>query len=1064
MLKPGLYEQTISQALRGKINEASSSQDVFEGNIDSAEASRILSAYVERAVRQSLDGVSGKDALQRQVKIVNSIIKNMAESVSPDDPELGLSIAADEVDSPARQLLSVRDRMNSVGPATGRTLSFVRPDTSIARTSLFTGSAHEPQLYTELKKEIESADQILMLVSFIKWSGLRLIMDELRAFAGRGGELKIITTSYMGATDPKAVTELAKLSGAQVKISYDTSRTRLHAKAYVFRRNTGFTTAYVGSSNLSNPAISSGLEWNLKISRADQPDTLNKVEATFETYWNQPEFEDYLPDDQAKLVAAIQHEKGRDSQQGLGAISYSFDVTPYPYQQRILDKLQAEREVRGCWRNLVVAATGTGKTVIAAFDYRNYCKRYNDGRPARLLFVAHRREILEQSIACFRGILHDQNFGELFVGNYNSPDSLDHLFVSIQTINSRNLTDVITPTYYDYIIVDEIHHGAAESYQALLEHFTPKVLLGLTATPERADGKSILPWFDNRVAAEIRLPEAIDRKLLCPFSYFGVTDDTVDLTSVRWSRGGYDESDLERVYVFETENAKRRAQLVARSVEKYVTDIDGIHGLGFCVSKAHAKFMAEQFSHLGIPSIALTSDAPQEERASARACLVEGRIKFIFTVDLFNEGVDIPEIDTVLFLRPTQSLTVFLQQLGRGLRLSDGKECLTVLDFIGGQNRRFDFQSRFKALLEQTTDPIERQVKNGFTAAPKGCYIHLERIAQQHVLDNIRYALGGKPAIVAAIRTFEADLGLPLTFANFVAHHHLDVRDIYKHASFSRLCVEAGVREDFHDPDESDLTKALMRLCSIDSRNWIDCLIACLKDPEGLDWETCSPRERRMLNMFQITVWPNSFRDRSFANAAECMRRVCENRTLSQELRDLLELRKGEIDFVDEEVDLGFDCPLSLHCQYTRDQIFVAMDRMDPQNVREGVSYVKDKAIDVLVNTLNKSEKEYSPSTMYEDYSISETLFHWQSQNKTSADSTVGRRYIRQWDEEQQRKTRVALFVREYSKDSYGTQPYTFLGLVDPVSHSGSIPMTIIWRLRRPIPAKFLPKTNKLAS
>lgn len=403
MLKPGLYEQTISQALRGKINEASPMQDISEGDIDSAEASRVLAAYVEKAVRQSLDGVSGRDALQRQVKIVNSIIKNMAESVSEDDPELGSSIAADEVDSPAKQLLSVKNRMNSVGSATGRVLSFVRPDTSVARTSLFTGSAHEPQLYTELKKEIESADQILMLVSFIKWSGLRLIMDELRAFASRGGELKIITTSYMGATDPKAVTELAKLPEAQVKISYDTSRTRLHAKAYVFKRNTGFTTAYVGSSNLSNPAISSGLEWNVKISRADQPDTLNKVEATFETYWNQPEFEDYSPDDQAKLVAAIQHEKGRDSQQGLGAVSYSFDITPYPYQQRILDKLEAEREVRGCWRNLVVAATGTGKTVIAAFDYRNYCKRYNGGRPARLLFVAHRREILEQSITCFRG-------------------------------------------------------------------------------------------------------------------------------------------------------------------------------------------------------------------------------------------------------------------------------------------------------------------------------------------------------------------------------------------------------------------------------------------------------------------------------------------------------------------------------------------------------------------------------------------------------------------------------------------------------------------------------------
>lgn len=1064
MLHPGIYEQTISQALRGEITDASDTQEASEEGIDAAEASRILSAYVEKTVRRSLDGVSGKNALQRQVQIVNSLIRNMADSILPEDPELGCLIASDEVDTPARQLLSVVDRQNSVGQATGRASSFVRPDTSVARTSLFTGSAHEPQLYTELRKEIESADQILMLVSFIKWSGLCLIMDELRTFIDRGGTLRVITTSYMGATDPKAVLELAKLPRTQVKISYDTTGARLHAKAYVFQRDTGFTTAYIGSSNLSNPAMTRGLEWNVKISRVDQPDTLNKVEATFETYWNSPEFEDYSPDDQDRLVAAIRHERGRDSQSKAGALSYSFDINPYSFQQRILDKLQSEREVHGCWRNLVVAATGTGKTVIAAFDYRNYCKRYNDGRPARLLFVAHRKEILEQSIACFRGILHDQNFGDLFVGAYNKPGSLDHLFVSIQTINSRSLTRVIAPDYYDYIVVDEIHHGAADSYQALLGHFTPKVLLGLTATPERADGKSILPWFDNRIAAEIRLPEAIDRKLLCPFSYFGVTDDTVDLKSVKWSRGGYDESDLERVYVFETENAKRRAQLVARSVEKYVTDVSEVHGLGFCVSKAHARFMAAQFSQFGIPSVALTSDTSDEDREAARSRLAEGSIKFIFTVDLFNEGVDIPEIDTVLFLRPTQSLTVFLQQLGRGLRLSEGKECLTVLDFIGEQNRRFDFQSRFQALLEQTNESMESQVKHGFTAAPKGCYIHLERIAQEHVLDNIKDALGCTSAFVEAIRTFEDDSGKPLTLANFVGHYHLDVRDIYKRASFSRLCVKANVIEDFQDPDETDLTKALLKFCSIDSRYWIDYLLDCLGNPQKLDWSACTPRERRMLNMFQITIWPNSFRDNTFANAAECVRRVSENRVLSNELCDLLELRKSEIDFVDEEVDLGFDCPLSLHCQYTRDQIFVAMDRMDPQNVREGVSYIKDKAIDVLVNTLNKSEKEYSPSTMYEDYSINETLFHWQSQNKTSAGSTVGKRYISQWDEEQHRKTRTALFVREYSKDSYGTQPYTFLGLVDYVSHSGSRPMTIIWRLRRPIPAKFLPKTNKLAS
>lgn len=1038
MLHPGLYEQLINHALREELDTIPAERKSVSP-VDPAEAAEVLSRYIAEAAKRALSGMAeGWGDVADQVALANRLIGLLPET------------DGQGIDDRAEQLMALLAEQDPA-LALGRTANdAIRPETSIAQSSLFTGAVHEPQMFSELKKEIASADRIDMLVSFIKWSGLRLILEDLEAFARRGGELRIITTSYMGATDVKAVEELAKLPNTRIKVSYDTKRTRLHAKTYVFYRETGFTTAYVGSSNLSNAAISSGLEWNVKVTAKDLPATIRKIAATFDTYWHSDDFEFYGPDMRPRLVEALKAEHyDREHPQFL------FDIRPYPYQQEILDKLLAEREVRGSFRNLIVAATGTGKTVIASFDYRRFCKQ-NPGRPNRLLFIAHREEILKQSQATFAGVLKDVNFGELYVGNYR-PESLEHLFVSVQTLNSQALDQQLPADYYDYIVIDESHHAAAHSYGRALEYFQPKVLLGLTATPERMDGQDIYRYFDRHIAAEIRLPEAINRKLLCPFQYFGVSD-TVDLNDLRWVRGGYDRAELSNLYTLSQGVAEKRADHILRSMDRYVTDMTDVRALGFCVSIEHARFMADYFNRCGVPALALTGDSRDDVRASAQERLVRGELRVLFVVDIYNEGVDIPEVNTVLFLRPTESLTIFLQQLGRGLRLAEGKECLTVLDFIGAANRKYNFEEKFAALLDNTNHSVEQELRHGFVSVPKGCYIQLEKKASQIILTNIRQSYGFRAGLVSRIASFEEDSGLPLTLENFLTYHHMDTRTIYAKFSFARLCAEAGVRENFTEPVEDMLTKAFSRLCAIDSRRWIGFLMDILPRLDNVDFSALEDNEKRMLNMFYVTVWQEVIEDFASEDVWEKLYALADSPVMLGELIELLKYKLNTIDFIDASSDLPYDCPLDVHCSYTRDQLLLALDFMKPKTLREGVKWLADKQTDVLLITLNKSDKEYSPTTMYNDYSINSRLFHWQSQSTTSADSPTGQRYIHH----KARGSHVLLFVRETKSDACGAAPYTFLGTADYVNHTGSRPMNIVWQLHQEIPAKFLRKTQQV--
>ena len=393
-----------------------------------------------------------------------------------------------------------------------------------------------------------------------------------------------------------------------------------------------------------------------------------------------------------------------------------------------MEELQTQRDIHNRFKNLVVAATGTGKTVISAFDYKRF---KNQNKKAKLLFVAHRKEILIQARDTFQSILRDNNFGELWVDGIE-PTNFEYLFASVQTLQNNIESLQLSQNYFDFIIIDEVHHIAAKSYRPILEKFNPKILLGLTATPERMDNENILNDFCDVIAAEIRLPEALNRKLLCPFQYFGISDN-VNLQNIKWQNGKYQISQLS-----DTLSTQQRVGDILQKCEEYLTDMNSVIALGFCVSQEHAQFMSENFCKAGLRADYLISG--NKNRNGIKYKLLSKEINYLFVVDIFNEGVDIPEIDTILFLRPTESLTVFLQQLGRGLRFADNKECLTVLDFVGNARDEYDFEGKFRGLIGKTSTSIKDEIENEFPHLPLGCSIVLEKKAKEHILNNIKKA------------------------------------------------------------------------------------------------------------------------------------------------------------------------------------------------------------------------------------------------------------------------------------------------------------------------------------
>ncbi|MEI7986854.1 MAG: DUF3427 domain-containing protein [Armatimonadota bacterium] len=985
-LKKGQYDKLITESLRAQISALPETLKGIESSVNKTDSIEYIAREISRRLKIALvQAFSDEHSDQEFLTLANRFLSSV-------EPENEIEL---------RVLAAICDRVEAAPK---------KPIIPLSQSALITND--QGMNYSAiLRSELLSADRVDLICPFIGNQGLNLIFDLLTRF---GEKLRVITTTYLGGTNQRALERLVE-TGSQVKIVYERTeqKTGLHAKAWIFHRESGSTTGTIGSSNLSPKALVDGLEWNVRLGDSDATQVLTELVVTFERLWQDPQYELFDPGrDSDRLRREL-----KAQQSASDGTTFFSDIQPLPHQQEALDDLRLAR-LDGKNQNLIIAATGTGKTLLSAFDYLRLTREYG-GRP-NLLFVAHREDILRQSRDAFRAVMKDSDFGELNVGHERAGE-WKHVFASVQSLAAMNLKD-FEPSRFDVTIIDEFHHAEAPTYLRLLDYLKPKQLIGLTATPERTDGRNVIDRFGTPTY-ELRLWHALDRKLLCPFHYFGV-DDQTDLSELTWQAGKYSDADLERQYV---DMGSARAAIIVRELKEKVADIDSMRTVAFCATIAHAEFMAKRFIEAGLDARALHSGLNSDDRKSLVRKFRQGELAIICTVDLFNEGIDIPEINTVLFLRPTESATVFIQQLGRGLRNHYDKGALTVLDFVGQQNRKFRMDLRFRAMTGLSRTELDNAVKSEFPMLPPGCHIRLDRTTQERVLRNLKDAIPSNTnSLVDELRRMSAK-GDVLTLASFLKETGLEVADFYQgDRSFALISKLAKLTE--NDPG---LAKRAGSFCHVDDKVRLDAYRMAIQSngPANLPFE-------RML------AFPLA-RSMSFEKFEDVVR---------SEMAGMLNALQPH---VGRKEQIAEDLPFALHAHYSRDEI-VGPFRDNPESMRQGTFYVDEFGLDVHLFTLRKSDRDFSPTTRYADYFIRPNLLHWESQSQTTEASPTGQRLVNGYG-------RHLFFVRESRSDNGRVSPFMCLGFGKPVSHEGEKPIQLVWELDHSVPDHDWPRLRSAA-
>ena len=1032
-LPDGLYDLLLTERIAAKLV-----QDHAEIQVIGDDATEFLVDSLARQLASILEDMSGdaNEKLRRQLELVNGLLVTLRQKLESEGGKAASAEIIDLVSQPARLLKAIQRNQQFQTP----------PEVGLSAPWLFTAGKGSPSLLQEIRRELASADQIDILVSFITVSGVRKLQDVLQQITALSADgkvptrIRILTTTYTGATEARALDELARLPGCEVRVSLDGRRTRLHAKAWIFQRNTGFGSAYVGSANLSGAALTGGLEWTVKLTQRSQEALFARAIAHFETLWEDNEFQRYDPDN-ADHRHALAVALGRETGDSPTVIPSFFDLQPKTYQQDMLEQLAAERAHGRC-RNLVVAATGTGKTVVAAFDFRNTC-RIQGGRP-RLLFVAHREEILRQALRTYREVLRDPDFGELLAGGHQ-PERADHLFTTIDSLTSRDLLATFGADYWHTVVVDECHRLAADRFHAFVTAVRPRLLLGLTATPERSDGQAITTYFDPRPdgspAVELRLWHALDLQLLAPFEYYAC-DDATDFSDVPWDRPG----EREAIDNLVTGNDVR-AKLVVNEWRRLAADPHRSKALVFCVSVAHAQFMTDWLNRADIPAACVVGTTADEERRRAPQRLLNGDLNALVTVDLYNEGVDLPLVDTLLLLRPTQSPVLFQQQIGRGLRLSPGKESCLILDFVGQQRADFRFDRLLSGLTGLSRRALTEGVEQGFGSLPPGCHIHLQRQTREQVLNGLRnLTMQNWRRLRTELQSYAALRGrASIRLAEFLHDQALELEDVYRSSGRSGWTVlkrDVGLIVAEPGPEEDYFSRRFEDLLHVDDPNRLDLLLSIGASGARSGQITPETALTSQMLAYQIdgrhdqAADHNAFLARLEAHPANC-----------EELAELAGILQARTSLPFMCVPGLEDTPLCMHAAYGVREILTAVGwltafRRSP--FQAGVLPLAERKTELLFVTLDKSEG-YHDRIAYHDYAISAERFHWQTQNSAGPDTMSGRRYL----ESPGNGWQFQLFVRARKGDAYRA-----CGRVSLEKAEGDRPMSLIWRLETSLPAR----------
>lgn len=1038
-LPDGLYELLITHSLAAGLDTNQADVHALQSG-----ASEFLGDAIARQLTAILDDMGGDEGerSKRQLDLVNALLVTLRQRLTAEGAGEESATIVDLVAEPLRVLKAIHRNRQFPVP----------PEVSLATPWLFTAGKGSPSLLQEIRRELASADQVDILVSFITVSGVRKLQDVLQQITalsahGRGAtRIRILTTTYTGATEARALDELAHLPGCEVRVSLDGRRTRLHAKAWLFHRKTGFGSAYVGSANLSGAALNGGLEWTVKLTQRAQEPLFARAIAHFETLWEDNEFQRYDPDnaDHRRALAVALGRESFGSGDGPAALASFFDLQPKTYQQEMLEQLTVER-IHGRCRNLMVAATGTGKTVVAAFDYRNIC-RAEGGRP-RLLFVAHREEILRQALRTYREVLRDPEFGELLSGSHE-PERQDHLFATIDSVTRRDLVATVGADYWHTVVVDECHRLAADRFDAFVKAVRPRVLLGLTATPERSDGQPIAQYFDPRAdgspAVELRLWHALDLQLLAPFEYYACDDDT-DFSAVPWDRPG----EREAVDNLVTGNDVR-ARLVVNEWRRLASDAARSRALVFCVSVAHAEFMTDWLNRAGLPAACVVGTTPPDERRRAPQRLASGELCALVTVDLYNEGIDLPTVDTLLLLRPTQSPVLFQQQIGRGLRLAPGKESCLVLDFVGQHRADFRFDRLLSSLTGLSRRALTDGVENGFGSLPPGCHIHLQRQTREQVLQGLRtLTVQNWRRLRTELQTYVALRGrTAVRLADFLHEQALELEDVYRsttgqgRSGWTALKRDAGLIAEDPGPEEDYFSRRMADLLHVDDPQRLD-LMAAVGTANAM---VGLPDTRAALGV-QMFAYQIDGRHEQAASYGAFLERLARHPPIREELAELSGVLQARSNLPFVPVSGLEDTSLCLHAAYGAREILTAVGWLTAERrtpFQAGVLPLAKRKIELLFVTLDKSEG-YHDRIAYRDYAISAERFHWQTQNSAGPDTKSGRRYL----ESPANGWQFQLFVRPRKGE-----PYRACGRVTIEKAEGDRPMSLVWKLETPLPVR----------